>query len=254
MENFVNKDSIVRKIWGNADTILLIFAGASAEFALNKAVDWLYFTGRLPKDPLGRLFATVAYARKIIFSEKASALKAIDKMNAIHASVESKRGKTIPEWAYRDVFFMLIDYSIRAYEILERSLKIEDKKEVFNAFSEVGKRMQLKELPVNFKDYESMRKTHLEQHLNYGNYSRDLYREYRKHLGWIRYNLLIETQIFITPEKVRRLLLLRKFSLLRPLIPGYKISRKLKLDFLLKSLLLPSSYKEEIKSLDHAPV
>ena len=30
MGNFVNEHSIVRKIWGNADTILFIFAGASA--------------------------------------------------------------------------------------------------------------------------------------------------------------------------------------------------------------------------------
>ncbi|MCB0432341.1 MAG: DUF2236 domain-containing protein, partial [Mangrovimonas sp.] len=67
---FVDQKSIVRKIWGNSDTILLIFAGASAEFALNKAVDWLYFTGKLPNDPLGRLFSTVAYARKIVFEEE----------------------------------------------------------------------------------------------------------------------------------------------------------------------------------------
>ncbi|HEY6902414.1 MAG TPA: DUF2809 domain-containing protein, partial [Puia sp.] len=65
-EYFVPKGSIVRTIWGRADTILFIFAGASAEFALNKAVDWLYYTGRLPADPLGRLFSTVAYARRIV--------------------------------------------------------------------------------------------------------------------------------------------------------------------------------------------
>ncbi len=52
MAYFVEEKSIVRKIWGNADTILFIFAGAAPEFALNKAVDWLYFTGRLPSDPL----------------------------------------------------------------------------------------------------------------------------------------------------------------------------------------------------------
>src|SRR5690349_24374121 len=69
MELFVQQDSVVRKIWGKGDTILFIFAGAAAEFALNKAVDWLYFTGRLPADPLGRLFSTVSYARKIVFSE-----------------------------------------------------------------------------------------------------------------------------------------------------------------------------------------
>ena len=78
MEFFVQKDSIVRRIWGKSDTILFIFAGAAAEFALNKAVDWLYFTGRLPADPLGRLFSTVTYARRIVFSKNEEALKAIE--------------------------------------------------------------------------------------------------------------------------------------------------------------------------------
>ena len=52
MELFVEENSVVRKIWGKSDTVLFIFSGASAEFALNKAVDWLYFTGKLPSDPL----------------------------------------------------------------------------------------------------------------------------------------------------------------------------------------------------------
>jgi len=85
MELFVTKDSVVRKIWGKGDTILFIFAGASAEFALNKAVDWLYFTGKLPADPLGRLFSTVSYARLIVFANKEDANKAIDRMSAIHS-------------------------------------------------------------------------------------------------------------------------------------------------------------------------
>src|SRR5882757_3529257 len=124
---FVHKDSIVRKIWGRSDTVLLVFAGASAEFALNKAVDWLYFTGRLPADPLGRLFSTVAYSRKIIFSEMESALLAIDQITAIHTGVEKKRGTQIPDWAYRDVLFLLIGYSIRSFELLERKLSMAEK-------------------------------------------------------------------------------------------------------------------------------
>src|SRR6478736_3843537 len=107
MEFFVTKQSIVRQIWGKSDTVLFIFAGAAAEFALNKAVDWLYFTGRLPADPLGRLFSTVSYARKIIFAENDTALKTIDSIAAIHKGVEKNRGTSIPDWAYRDVLFML---------------------------------------------------------------------------------------------------------------------------------------------------
>ena len=113
MTHFVNKNSIVRDIWGNSDTILLIFAGASAEFALNKAADWLYFTGKLPKNPLDRLFSTVSYAHDIVFAERSKAVLSIGMMNKIHGAVEEKRGNTIPEWAYKDVLYMLIDYSIR---------------------------------------------------------------------------------------------------------------------------------------------
>src|SRR5580658_698232 len=131
---FVDKDSIVRKIWGRADTCLFIFAGAAAEFALNKAVDWLYFTGRLPADPLGRLFSTVTYARQIIFSKNDDALNSIDQITAIHRGVEKNRGANIPDWAYRDVLFLLIDYSIRSFELLERALTGEEKEEVFDAF------------------------------------------------------------------------------------------------------------------------
>src|SRR5205823_9158341 len=112
MDYFVAPNSIVRRIWGRADTVLFIFAGAAAEFALNKAVDWLYFTGRLPADPIGRLFSTVRYAREIVFAPKADAEKAIAKISSIHSAVEKNRGSKIPDWAYRDVLFMLIHYSI----------------------------------------------------------------------------------------------------------------------------------------------
>src|SRR3954470_17993481 len=96
---FVHTDSILRKIWGKSDIILFIFAGAAAEFALNKAVDWLYFTGKLPKDPLGRLFSTVSYARRIVFSTTDDAHKAIDTIRGIHSAVEGARGASIPDWA-----------------------------------------------------------------------------------------------------------------------------------------------------------
>src|SRR5215218_1611600 len=146
MEDFVQANSIVRKIWGKGDTILFIFAGASAEFALNKAVDWLYFTGRLPSDPLGRLFSTVSYARVIVFAQLDAANRAIDKMRDIHSAVEKNRGAKIPDWAYRDVLFMLIHYSIASFELFERKLTLEEKEEVFNVFYRVGRRMGLKEL------------------------------------------------------------------------------------------------------------
>ena len=253
MEYFVNKNSIVRRIWGKSDTILIIFAGAAAEFALNKAVDWLYFTGRIPVDPIGRLFSTVSYARAIIFSEKQSALNAIRAMATIHANVEMKRGEKIPDFAYRDVLFMLIDYSIRSFEVLERKLTRIEKNEVFHVFYQVGIEMGLRGLPDNFEEFEKMRQEHLDQNLLRSHYSDDLFRQYRKHLGRIRYAILIEAQTLVVPGKVREMLGFRKTSLLYPLVTLYKWCRSIQMDWFLKALILPARYKKEIKALDLVP-
>jgi hypothetical protein len=250
MDLFVNKQSIVRRIWGKSDTILFIFAGAAAEFALNKAVDWLYYTGRLPSDPLGRLFSTVTYARRIVFSNTQDALKAIDAMRQIHATVEEKRGASIPDWAYRDVLFMLIHYSIASYELLERKLTEEEKQEVFDVFLRVGSRMGLKDLPHNYEEWTRARQQHLKGDMQRSEFSIDLFRQYRKHLGAMRYFLLIEGQKLVVPAEVRELLEFKKFSSLSPVIPLYKFSRRIRLDSLIKSAILPPEYAEQIKKLD----
>src|SRR5690349_347699 len=250
MQYFVEKDSVVRKIWGKSDTVLFIFAGASAEFALNKAVDWLYFTGRLPADPLGRLFSTVRYARKIVFSSIDQANKAIDTMRQIHTVVEENRGFSIPDWAYRDVLFMLIHYSIAAYELLEKKLSDEEKEEVFNVFYRVGARMGLKQLPVTYVEWVTVRQQHLMDDLQMSEYTADLFRQYRKHLGAMRFRVLIEGQKLVVPDIVKELLHFSDFSLLTPVVPVYKVSRLMKLDWVLKNILLPSDYKDEINELD----
>ena len=118
MSDFVDRRSIVRTIWGSPDLILLIFAGSAAEFALNRAVDWLFFTGKIPRDPIGRLFSTVRYAQEIVFATEETARRTLSRINATHDSVERQRGQTIPDWAYRDVLYMLVDYSERAYRVL----------------------------------------------------------------------------------------------------------------------------------------
>ncbi len=244
---------MVREIWGKGDTVLFIFAGSSAEFALNKAVDWLYFTGRLPADPLGRLFSTVAYARKIVFSPLDAAYQTIDRMASIHAGVEAKRGMSIPDWAYRDVLFMLIDYSIRSFEVLERPLSLTEKTEVFEVFYRVGSRMGLKDLPTTYQEWLVSREENLRQDLAMSHYTKDLFQQYQKHLGQVRYRLLLEAQILVVPDRVKELLGFRKTSLITPLLQGYKASRKFKLDWFLKSIILPSDYKKEIKDLDQKP-
>jgi hypothetical protein len=250
MELYVKKDSILRIIWGNGDTILFIFAGAAAEFALNKAVDWLYFTGRLPADPLARLFSTVSYSRRIIFSGKEEALKVIDKIKAIHVDVEENRGAAIPQWAYRDVLFMLIYYSIASFELLQRKLSDLEKEEVFQVFYQMGLRMNLSGLPDNYSSWLLMREHHLKENLLKSHFTVDLYKQYRRQLGPLRYWLLREGQSLVVPPVVNELLKLGRFSFLRPAVPIYKICRLLGLDWILKLAILPRQYRTEIKALD----
>jgi len=232
MSGFVKEDSIVRRIWGSSDTVLFIFAGASAEFALNKAVDWLYFTGKLPADPLGRLFSTVGYAQKIVFA------------------VEQNRGHIIPDWAYRDVLFMLIFYSIASYELLERKLSAEEKEEVYNVFYRLGTGMGLKGLPLTYTTWLPDREAHLRSDLQQSRYTTDLFKQYKKHLGKVRYKLLIEAQKLLLPATVKEMLQFHRIHWLAPAIPLYKFSRLIRLDGLVKEIVLPGKYKREIRGLE----
>jgi hypothetical protein len=250
MEFFVHKNSIVRRIWGRSDTILFIFAGAAAEFALNKAVDWLYFTGRLPADPIGRLFSTVSYARQIVFSENSEALRAIEKINHIHSAVEKGRAQKIPDWAYRDVLYMLMHYSIASFELLDRKMTDEEKADLYDVFYRMGLQMGLKELPPDYVSWLPSREKHMQEDLAHSPYTEDLFRQYKRALGGFRYRILVQAQILVIPAHVRRLLHFSSFSWLLPAVPVYRFARRVKMEGLIQSILLPPAYKKQIKALD----
>ncbi len=250
MSTFVQQDSIVRRIWGDSDVVLFIFAGSAAEFALNKAVDWLYFTGKLPSDPLGRLFSTVAYAHRIIFADTDTAHKAIDAMAAIHGAVEQNRGAKIPDWAYRDVLYMLIDYSIAAYEVLERKLTGDEKEEVYNVFFRMGSRMGLKELPPTYETWLPDRHAHMREDLVYNQYTPDLFLQYKKHLGVVRYHILLQVQAILAHGQVARLLKFKPGKAFGVLLSTYGKIRHLVIARWARALLLPPAYKDQIAALN----
>jgi len=253
MPGFVAETSIVRRIWSRSETVLFIFAGAAAEFALNKAVDWLYFTGRLPADPLGRLFSTVQYARRIVFASEEKALAAIDQITRIHQEVEKARGSVIPDWAYRDVLYLLIHYSVASFELLERPMTVAEKDELYDVFLRIGERMGLKDLPRTWTDWEPSRQHHLQQDLAHTQWTYDLYLQYRRHLGGIRYFLVLQLQGILVPPLVRRMLGLKPSLLIRATVPVYKLCYRIGFDRIIKAVLLPEKYKKEVAALDRPP-
>ncbi len=250
MRDFVEKGSIVRRIWADPDLILLVFAGSAAEFALNRAVDWLFFTGKIPDDPIGRFFSTVAYAQKIVFAEENEAQVIIRRINAIHAGVERAREQTIPDWAYRDVLYMLVDYSRRAFELLHRPLTGGEKTELYATFRRLGEMMHIPGLPTEYAEWQTDRRRHLERDLEHTVYTKDLYNRYRQHLGEWRYRLLLDVQALVVPHRVRRLLNLSAENPLSYLIWSYSIVNGLGLQTLARRALLPPEQREAVERLN----
>jgi hypothetical protein len=62
--------------------------------------------------------------------------------------------------------------------------------------------------------------------------------------------VLIEGQKLVVPHHVKQLLQFRDFSLLTPVLPVYKVTKLMKMDWMLKNLLLPAEYKGDIRALD----
>jgi hypothetical protein len=62
-----------------------------------------------------------------------------------------------------DVLYMLIHYSIAAFEVLERKLTAPEKEEVYNVFFRVGQRMKLKELLYDYDEWVISYAQHLSQ-------------------------------------------------------------------------------------------
>jgi uncharacterized protein (DUF2236 family) len=248
--DFVDPGSIVRRIWGDPDLVLLIFAGSAAEFALNRAVDWLFFTGKIPQDPIGRLFSTVRYAQEIVFVDEETAMRTLGRINAQHGLVEEQRGQTIPDWAFRDVLYMLIDYSERSYSLLYRPLSKLQKRELYRVFLRIGKGLSIPNLPGTYEEWEGDRREHMVRDLVYSKHTSMLFRQYRRHLGLWRYQLLLEVQAVLVPDEVRRLLKFNSGKLMSGLAQVYGTITGGNVRSLVHSLLIPPRYWSEVRSFD----
>lgn len=250
MKDFVKQDSVVRRIWGDGDMILFIFAGSAAEFALNRAVDWLFFTNKLPNDPIGRLFSTAGYARHIVFADERTATRTLDGIRHLHAAVERKRGQSIPDWAHRDVLYMLIDYSERAHELLVRRLTNDEQHELYDVFRRVGLGLRIPDLPATYPEWRADRERHLERDLVRSRGTTELQARYRQHLGAWRYLLLRKIQSIMVPRRVLTLMQLGRSSWMRPLVRLYPVLAGLGMRALIQRVLIPAAHLAAVRELD----
>src|SRR6218665_66867 len=106
--------------------------------------------------------------------------------------------------------------------------------------------MQLKELPVSYTEWLSSRAAHIQNDLQQSTYTSDLFLQYKKHLGPLRYHLLVQVQQMLVPGRVADLLHYKRYSYLQMILPLYHFSRYIKMDKAIKNLLLPPYYKAQI--------
>jgi len=245
---------VTRRIWGSPDSILLFFAGGAAEFAAIKAVDWLFFTGRLPGAPVERFFETVRFAQGVFFADPAGATDAVERINRIHRRVEDARGEEIPQWAYRDMLFILIDYGERAHEIVFGSMTEAERASHFGVGLALGRTMHLSGLPSTYAEYRDQRHRQLLEDYARSPLTDELYGSYRRALGPWRFRLLRLVQASVLPEELRDVLRLEPYPLVEELLRCYRFvpggGNKLRP---LHGALLPGRFAKQLRQLERAP-
>ena len=145
---------------------------------------------------------------------------------------------------------MLVDYSERAYELLYRPLLSLEQDELYTVFRRIGDGLQIPELPTNYAEWRRDRERHINRDLIYSSHTSQLYKQYRRHLGPLRYCLLLELQALLVPEKVQRLLHLSPNQLVANLVGIYGIVEKCNLQSVVHTLLIPPQYWAEMRKFD----
>jgi hypothetical protein len=246
--------AVTRRIWGSPDAILLFFAGGAAEFAAIKAVDWLFFTGRLPGAPVERFFETVRFAQSVFFGDPAGATKAVERINSIHRRVEDARGEEIPQWAYRDMLFILIDYGERAHEVVFGPMTEAERDSHFGVGLALGRAMHLSGLPTTYAEYRTQRRQQLLEDYARGPLTDELYASYRRALGPLRYWLLGLVQASVLPDELKDILWLKPYPLVEELLRCYRFvpggGNKLRP---LHKVLLPGRFAKQLRKMERAP-
>lgn len=241
---------VARRIWGSPDAMLLFFAGGAAEFAAIKAVDWLFYTNALPSAPVERFFDTVRFAQHVFFSDLAGAEATINNINRIHGHVEKSRGMAIPQWAYRDVLYITIDYAERAHQIVFGPMTDAERVEYFEAGIALGQAMHLEGLPATYAEYQVQRHQQFIEDYAHTPLTDKLFASYKAAIGPVRYWALRYIMAGLIPVELRNVLGLKPNWLVDKLLRLYRYlpggGNKLRW---VHGIILPPRFAKQLGSL-----
>jgi len=121
---------------------------------------------------------------------------------------------------------------------------------LYAVFRRVGKALYVRALPASYAGWQQDREHHLCRDLAYSEYSARLFGQYRKHLGAWRYGLLLRVQALLVPHQVRNLLHANPPKLRAQLASTYGVMKRLKLQPLVRRILVQPRYWREVQMLD----
>lgn len=185
---------LMERVWSDPDGVAIVFVGTSAEFALHSMADWLFFTGSLPADPVGRFAGTLRYVSRLLFAPSREAWReGVGDVKEIHRGVEGRRGMVIANRDYRDTLLMLLHYSLRADELVfDRRTDDdggEEATEALLACAGLAEGMGIEGFPETLVDFRRQR-DELTARLAHNEWTRPLLLSYKKALGPVGFFLL----------------------------------------------------------------
>jgi len=190
----------------------------------------------------------------VFFSDPTGATEAIERINRIHRGVEDARGEEIPQWAYRDMLFILINYGERAHEVVFGPMTEAECASHFEVALALGRAMHLSGLPTTYAEYRDQRRRQLLEDYARGPLTDELYASYRRALGPLRYRLLRLVQASVLPDELRDVLRLKPYLLVNELLRCYRFvpggGNKLRP---LHGALLPGPFAMQLREMECAP-
>ena len=243
---------VARRVWSDPTSMLMVFVGSAAEFPLNPSVDWLFYTGRLPSDPLARFLSTVEYLRRLIVADDKTRKMEAAKLKELHHVLERKRGDSIPPESYRDVLCMNMIYSIRSVPIVTgKELTRAEKDSIVRDLSTVGDQMGIPHLPRSFDELCQQRKARLEIWVR-NDFTDQLVGSYRKAIGFFTYKILITAFPLLVEAEIMERLRLQKSWLTEPMRWTMTLACRTGLIRPLYWLLLPRKIKATVLNWSQA--
>jgi hypothetical protein len=241
----------LQQIWSHPECVFLIFAGSSAEFALNPAADWLFYTGHLPNDPIDRFASTVTYAQQIIFAGSPAAQShLVEHIKGIHHKVETERGYEIPAVAYRDVLLMIMAYTLKAYPLVFGSdLTDAEKDFIIGEMASIWHGMNIIDAPHTFQEFVIVRQEMFSR-FTHTEWTPQLLASYEHTLGKRGYYYLIVTYRQLLDPALRENLGLAPSRHTWFLKPFFQFMSKTRLIRLLYRAMLPARLGQMLKVLD----